>query len=142
MVSKFRPMRFGNRKVLRSESQVPSPTYMVPEEYWLLPGGARLSVDIAGEVSGRARLEWGRVARKGSICMRANGQRLCHEAAVRCLYVQWRREMASTGTARLCGEQCTERKRKKVVTVVQELEKHRGRKSLKRSRGARCWTRR
>jgi hypothetical protein len=39
IVSKLRPIRFGRRKVLRSVSHVPSPTYIVLEEYVLLPGG-------------------------------------------------------------------------------------------------------
>ena len=38
MVSKFSPTRFGSKNVFRCESQVPSPTYMLLDEYELLPG--------------------------------------------------------------------------------------------------------
>lgn len=43
IVSKFNPTKFGNRNVFLDASQVPSPTYIVFEEYMLLPGGDRLS---------------------------------------------------------------------------------------------------
>lgn len=39
IVSKFNPIRLGRRNVLRDESHVPSPTYIVSDEYVLLPAG-------------------------------------------------------------------------------------------------------
>ncbi len=43
IVSKFNPTRFGSRKSFRVASHVPSPTFMVLDEYVLLPAGERLS---------------------------------------------------------------------------------------------------
>ena len=43
IVSKFSPTRLGSKKSLRFESQVPSPTYNVFEEYVLEPAGDRPS---------------------------------------------------------------------------------------------------
>ena len=40
MVSKFKPTRLGSKYVFLEESHVPSPTYIVSDEYMLLPGGA------------------------------------------------------------------------------------------------------
>jgi hypothetical protein len=40
IVAKFKPTRFGRRKVFFPVSHVPSPTCNVLEEYELLPGGA------------------------------------------------------------------------------------------------------
>lgn len=55
MVAKFRPTRFGNKKSFLSESQVPSPTYMVLEEYVLLPAGLSESVIAATKLPIAAR---------------------------------------------------------------------------------------
>jgi hypothetical protein len=43
IVSKFNPIRFGNRKLFRVKSHVPSPTCIVLEEYDADPGGDRVS---------------------------------------------------------------------------------------------------
>lgn len=43
IVSKFNPIKLGSRKSFRDASHVPSPTYMVFDEYVLLPAGERLS---------------------------------------------------------------------------------------------------
>jgi len=50
MVSKLRPWRFGSRKVFRWESHVPSPTYMLLEEYTLVPGGDKPLADMVAQL--------------------------------------------------------------------------------------------
>ena len=55
VVARFRPCKLGSKKVFLWESQVPSPTYMVLDEYAPLPGADRPDMVAASRASALAR---------------------------------------------------------------------------------------
>lgn len=97
IVAKFNPTRFGNRKLLRWVSHVPSPTYIVLESYVLLPGGAK-----SGEGDIDSGIERARMATTNQVDWRGSSFRKdLVDHAARCLEVV-RKDCCCQNVGRIC----------------------------------------